>query len=163
MRALIANLQDKFAQLQQREKLFVTVGAALVVMAIIYSTLLPQLTENNQLTNQQADLQADLLWLQQQQAVVARLANSCASSQASVDPAKTVLTRLIRRNQLRLQNLREDSQGLVLRFSATDANRIVRTAHQIACQGFAIESLQVTGSAAEANQWDATLEVSYVN
>ncbi|MGB2042330.1 MAG: type II secretion system protein GspM, partial [Porticoccaceae bacterium] len=115
MRVLIANLQDKFAQLQQREKLFVTVGAALVVMAIIYSTLLPQLTKNNQLANQQADLQADLLWLQQQQAVVARLANSCASSQASVEPAKTVLTRLIRRNQLRLQNLRENSQGLVLR------------------------------------------------
>jgi len=54
------------------------------------------------------------------------------------------LTRLIRRNQLRLKNLREVGDGLVLSFTSSDANRTVRIAHQIACQGFVVDSMQVT-------------------
>jgi hypothetical protein len=74
-----------------------------------------------------------------------------------------VLTRLIRRNQLRLKNLREVGDGMVLSFTSSDANRVVRIAHQIACQGFVVDSMQVSGSATETNLWDATMEVSYVN
>lgn len=163
MNTLLIGLQDKLAGLQAREKLFVSVGAAVVLIALIYLALGPQLNRNTDLAGQQSDLQADLLWLQQQQSVVSRLTNSCSSSTASAQPAKDLLTRLIRRNQLRLQNLREVGDGMVLSFSASDANRIVRIAHQIACQGFTVGSMQVTASTAESNLWDATLEVSYVN
>ena len=70
---------------------------------------------------------------------------------------------LIRRNQLRLKNLRDVGDWLVLNFTSIDANRVVRIAHQIACQGFVVDSLQVNGSGSEANLLDATMEVIYVN
>ena len=163
MKTLLTNLQDKFADLQERERLFVCAGAALLLMALLYITLLPQLDRNSDLAGQQKQLQADMLWLQQQQAVVSRLTNSCSASRASAEPAKDLLTRLIRRNQLRLKNLHEVGDGVVLSLTSSDANRVVRIAHQIACRGFVVDSIQVTGSATETNLWDATLEVSYVN
>ena len=73
------------------------------------------------------------------------------------------MTKLIRRNQLRLKNLREVGDGLVLSFSSSDANRTVRIAHQIACQGFVVDSIQVTEGANQPNLWDVSMEVSYVN
>jgi type II secretory pathway component PulM len=163
MNALLINVQDKFARLQEREKLFIRAGGAAVFIALLYTALLPQLDRNSDLASQQTVLQADMLWLQQQQAVVSRLTNSCSSSTASAEQAKDLLTRLIRRNQLRLKNLREVGDGLVLNFTSSDANRVVRIAHQIACQGFVVDSMQVNGSGSEANLWDATMEVSYVN
>lgn len=163
MKDVLNNMQDKFASLQQREKLFICVGAAAVLAALLFTLLVPQLDRNSDLARQQTELQADRLWLQQQQAVVSRLTNSCSSSKLSAQPAKDVLTRLIRRNQLRLKNLREVGDGMVLSFTSSDANRVVRIAHQIACQGFVVDSMQVSGSATETNLWDATMEVSYVN
>ena len=59
--------------------------------------------------------------------------------------------------------MREVGDGVVLSLTSSDANRVVRIAHQIACRGFVVDSIQVTGSATETNLWDATLEVSYVN
>lgn len=163
MKDVLNNMQDKFASLQQREKLFICVGAAAVLAALLFTLLVPQLDRNSDLARQQTELQADRLWLQQQQAVVSRLTNSCSSSKLSAQPVKDVLTRLIRRNQLRLKNLREVGDGMVLSFTSSDANRVVRIAHQIACQGFVVDSMQVSGSATETNLWDATMEVSYVN
>jgi type II secretory pathway component PulM len=160
---VLNNMQDKFASLQQREKLFICVGAAAVLAALLFTLLVPQLDRNSDLARQQTELQADRLWLQQQQAVVSRLTHSCSSSKLSAQPVKDVLTRLIRRNQLRLKNLREVGDGMVLSFTSSDANRVVRIAHQIACQGFVVDSMQVSGSATETNLWDATMEVSYVN
>jgi len=163
MKALLARVQDKFASLQQREKLFVCGGAAAVLLALLYTALIPQLDRNTDLAHQQKQLQADILWLQQQQAVVSRLTNSCSSSTASVESARDLLTKLIRRNQLRLKNLREVGDDLVLSFSSSDDNRTVRIAHQIACQGFVVDSIQVTEGANQPNLWDVSMEVSYVN
>ena len=163
MNSLLANLQEKFNGLQEREKLVVSAGATVVLLALIYMVLSPQLDRHRDLTQQQADLQADMMWLQDQRAVVSQLTNSCSQTDTSTDSATEVLTRLIRRNQLRLQNLREVSGGFELRVFSSDANRIVRLAHQIACEGFVVDGMEVSLSSTERNQWDASMEVRHVN
>jgi len=47
MKALLANMQDKFASLQQREKLFVCGGAAAVLLALLFTPAMPQLDRNS--------------------------------------------------------------------------------------------------------------------
>ena len=43
MNSLLANLQEKFNGLQEREKLVVSAGATVVLLALIYMVLSPQL------------------------------------------------------------------------------------------------------------------------
>ena len=56
MNSLLANLQEKFNGLQEREKLVVSAGATVVLLALIYMVLSPQLDRHRDLTQQQADL-----------------------------------------------------------------------------------------------------------
>ena len=159
---LIERLRDSMGNLQPRERVFVSVGAALVVLAAIYVALLPQWQAHSALADQQARLQADILWLQDQRDVVLRLANGCSAS-ADARPDSERLTRLVRRNQLKLSKISETSRGYTLRFGGADANRMVRLAYQIACEGFVVQSFKIDQSIAEGEALSALMEVHSID
>ncbi len=163
MNALVNKLKDQFAGLQEREKRVVAGGALLIMAAIIYLALLPQLDRHGQLVDEQASLYADMLWLQDQGATVSRLANTCPSTNPSALAPSDSLTRLVRRNQLQLDSLRESGLSFMLAFTASDANRIVRLTHQIACAGFIVQALEVSKSSTATNTWDGSMEVQLAN
>jgi type II secretory pathway component PulM len=162
MNSLIKRLQDVFALLQPREQLFGSAGAIVIVAAMLYLTLLPQWSKYNDLAAQQSQLQSDLQWLHQQREVVARLSNSCPLSALSKGSKTKTLTRLLRRNQLRLIDTRETSSAISFSFTGTDANKIMRLAHEIACDGFVIERFEIVKSPEDNNRLAAMMEVSSV-
>ncbi|MGB2259626.1 MAG: type II secretion system protein GspM [Porticoccaceae bacterium] len=162
MISLIKRLQDGFADLQPREQLFVSVGAISIVAAMLYLSLLPQWEKYNQLSAQQSQLQSDLQWLHQQRQVVARLSNSCPLSVVSNGSKTKMLNRLLRRNQLKLIDMREASSTIGFSFTGTDANEMLRLAHEIACDGLVVESFEIVKSPEDSNRLAAMMEVSSV-
>lgn len=162
MKQLLDRLQSAFSNLQEREKLFVLGGGLLILAGIIYLAILPQWDRHTQLVEQKNDLQADMQWLQDQRAVLIRLVNSCSSSSASGN-GQEVLTRLVRRNQLRLDSLRATGSGFRVGLSGSDANRIVRLAHQIACEGYAVSYLEVSKPTEDTGTLVANMEVQKVD
>ncbi len=162
MKQLLDSLQATFSNLQDREKRFVLGGGVLILAGLIYLAVLPQWDRHSQLVQQQVDLQADMQWLQDQRAVLSRLVNSCSSKGATAK-GKDVLTRLVRRNQLRLDNLRATSDGFKMGFSGSDANRIVRLAHQVACEGYLVSGLEISKSTVDAGTLVADMEVQKVD
>lgn len=166
------DIQQAFGNLQPREKYFVSAGGVLVVMAAIYLAFLPLSEKHSQLADQHSRLQADLIWLQAQAATVPRLVNSCSGRELSAGMDIEVIRKLIRRSQLRLDKISETASGLSLRFNGADANRMMRLAHQISCEGFAVLSfefraeandVQAVGSSALAGTYVGTMEVQPVN
>ena len=162
MNSLLKRLQDAFADLQPRERLFVNVAAILIVAAMLYLILLPQWEKYNELSAQQSQLHSDLQWLHQQRDLIARLGNSCPLSVVSKGSKTKRLTRLLRRNQLKLIDMREANNAISLSFTGTDANEMVRLAHEIACDGFVVESFEIVKSPEENNRLAAMMEVSSV-
>jgi hypothetical protein len=168
-------LRDSMDSLQPRERVFVSVGAVLVVLAAIYVALLPQWQAHSALTVQQAQLQADVDWLQGQRDVVLRLANGCSAgavsansgsrgdSRADSRQGSERLTRLVRRNQLKLAKISETSRGYNLRFGGADGNRMMRLAYQIACEGFVVQSFEITQSTVEGEALSALMEVHSID
>jgi len=162
MNKLIASLQDSISQLQPREKLFLGVGAALLVAALIYLAVLPSWHKHDALSTQYSQLQGDLQWLHQQREVVSRLSNNCSIKLISQGSSNKVLSRLVRRNQLKLGSIQEAGDTINLSFTGSDANSIVRLAHEIACEGYMVKSLQILESAEDPNAMLANLEVQLV-
>ncbi|MDB4076960.1 type II secretion system protein M [Porticoccaceae bacterium] len=166
-------IQQAFRDLQPREKYFVSAGAVLVVIAAIYLAFLPLSEKHSQLADQHSRLQADLTWLQAQAATVPRLVNSCSGRELSAGMDRDVITRLLKRSQLRVDQVSETASGIALRFNGSDANRMVRLAHQITCEGFAVLSFEfsakakdskaVGSSSALADTYVGVMEVQRVN
>ena len=162
MSKLITVMQDSLSRLQRREKLFLSAGAVVVVAALIYLTVLPSWDKYSLLSAQHSQLQADLQWLHQQREVVSRLSNNCSVKLLSDGAPRKILTRLVRRNQLKLDSIQEASTSFSLKFSGSDANSIVRAVHEIACEGYLVNSLQIIKSADDAKLLIANLEVQLV-
>ncbi len=162
MNALIKRLQDGFADLQPRERLFVSAGALLILSAMLYLALLPQWQEYDELSAQQSQLQSDLQWLHEQREVVARLSNSCPLSVRSKGSRTKMLTRLLRRNQLKLIDMREAGNAISLSFTGTDANEMLQLAYEIACDGFVVNSFEIVKSPEDNNRLAAMMEVSAI-
>jgi len=166
-------IQQAFENLQPREKYFVGAGAVLVVIAAIYLAFLPLSEKHSQLAGQHSKLQADLTWLQAQASTVPRLVNSCSGRGLSVGMDRDVITKLVKHSQLRVDNVSETASGIALRFNGSDANRMVRLAHQITCEGFAVLSFEfsaktkdsktVGSSSALAGNYVGMMEVQRVN
>ena len=134
-----------FAALQPREKVIVSAGAAIVLLAAIYTMLLPGMEKSAELQQRYQTLQADLQWLRDQSATASRLGNSCVEKRISRASHSDVITRTVRRNQLKLLNLSEQgSMKYQLSIEGANANRILQLAHQLACQGLTIRNLQIT-------------------
>ena len=162
MRKLIATMQDSLSRLQPREKLFLSAGIIVVAVALTYLTVLPFWDKHNLLSAQHSQLQADLQWLHQQREVVSRLSNNCSVKLVSDGAPRKILPRLVRRNQLKLDSIQQASDSFSLEFSGSDANSIVRVAHEIACDGYLVKSLKITKSADDAKLLIANLEVQLV-
>ena len=85
-----------------------TLGAALLVVAAIYMALLPAMQKNAELEQRYKSLSEDMQWLREQSAVVSGLDSSCAGQAHSGGKKKEVITRIVRRNQLKLLGLNQD-------------------------------------------------------
>ena len=157
---LSSNLVSWFSGLQPRERLIIKLGAGLVAVAAIYIALLPAVEKNAELEQRYQRLNEDMQWLREQAVVVARLDSGCARQIIQSGKKKDVITRVVRRNQLKLLNLQQGSaSSYSLSVSGSSANRLLTLIHQLTCQGLTLDTLAITLSASAATSYAANIEV----
>jgi len=161
---LLDNLRDWFADLQPRERLIMTVGAGLLIVAAIYMSLLPAMQKNAELEQRHKTLSADVEWLREQGQVVSSLSSSCAGTTIHNGDKKEVINRIVRRNQLKLLGF-EQKDAAFFSFSVSGAspNRILQLTHKLTCQGLALEGLDIRSSAGANVAYTADIEVINVD
>ena len=160
----LKTVAQAFENLQPRERYFIGAGGLLVMTAVIYLALSPLADKHSQLVDQQSQLQADLEWLHDQAAIVPRLVNSCSGRELNVGRDTEVITKLVRRAQLRLDKVTETGRGISLRVNGPDANRLMRLVHQISCEGFSVQSIDISANAVQgAEAFSGAMEVQRVN
>jgi type II secretory pathway component PulM len=161
---LLENLSGWFADLQPRERLIMTIGAVLLVIAAIYMALLPAMQKNTELEQRYQSLNDDMQWLREQSAVVSRLDSSCDGQAIQSGQKKEVITRIVRRGQLKLLGLNQDDLTFFsFTVTGTSPNRILQVIHQLTCQGLALELLDIRLSASEKVGYVADIEVINVD
>lgn len=163
----IKKLQQTYDGLQQRERYVLAAGGVLIIIAALYLAFMPLLDRHSEIEGQHRQLQANLTWLQDQAAIVPRLLNSCSGRELAAGKDKDIISTLVRRSQLRLVSITEAAKGISLNFNGTDANRMMRLAHQIGCEGFSIQRFEVSaaGQAGETrpSEFAGVMEVQRVN
>ena len=142
MKDLLESMVSFFDRLQPREKRFLIVGGAVISMVILVRVLLPIWQTYDQLVQQKRSFEADLNWLQEQQAIVKKMTNSCAPLRQQQSQSD-LLTQLVRRNQLQLDSLVENGDKFALTAEGDDSNRTLQLFYQVACNGFAIEKMEI--------------------
>ena len=159
----LAAINNWFAQREPRERLIVSAGAVIVVIAAVYMALLPSLSKATQLEQRHQILQSDLQWLSEQSQTVSRLGNSCVSKSIQKGAVKDLITRLVRRNQIKLTTIAEQRQGQYLvNLESASANRILQLTHQLACQGLSVNALKVSSATTGESGYQARMEVQHV-
>jgi type II secretory pathway component PulM len=157
------NLANWFSGLQPRERLIIKIGAGLLAVAAIYMALLPAMQKNTDLEQRYKRLNADMQWLREQVEVVDRLGSNCAGQAIQSGKKKDVITRIVRRNQLKLLGLQQgDTSSYSLSVSGPSPNRLLQLVYQLTCQGLMLNALDVRSSAGAKATYAADLEVSYV-
>jgi len=161
---LLDNLNGWFADLQPRERVIITVGAALLIVAAIYMALLPAMQKNAKLEQRHQSLNEDIEWLREQSKVVSSLNSGCAGQTVQDGNKSEVITRIVRKNQLKLLGLEQsDSSFYSLSVSGASPNRVLQLIHQLTCQGLALEVLEVEASSDKKVAYVADIEVRYVD
>lgn len=161
---LLDSLSGWFADLQPRERLIITVGAALLIIAAIYMSLLPAMQKNAELDKRHASLSEDMQWLREQSEVVGRLNGNCAGQEIQTGKKKEVITRIVRRNQLKLLGFEEDDSSYYsISVSSSNPNRLLQLIYQLSCQGLSVQSLDVRASADSTVSYSADIEVINVD
>lgn len=161
---LLDNLSGWFADLQPRERLIMAVGAGLLILAAIYMSLLPAMQKNVELEQRHKSLSADMQWLREQSQMVSSLDNSCAGKAIQNGKKKEVITRIVRRNQLKLLGFEQkDSSFFSFTLSGSSPNRILQLNHQLTCQGLALKALDIRSSAGTKVIYVADIEVINVD
>ena len=163
MKNLLATITDFFDGLQAREKLFVVIGAVAVIIILTVQFLFPMWDNYDQLSAQKNSLESDYNWLQEQRDSVVRLANNCPLFREQTGTDKSILTQLIRRNQLQVKTVNETSKGFSIAIAGGESNRFLKLAHQIACRGFTVNSIAISTEADNLAALEATMEVSRAN
>jgi type II secretory pathway component PulM len=157
------NLGSWFSGLQPRERLIIKVGAGLLAIAAIYMALLPAMQKNTELEQRYKRLSEDIQWLREQSEVVRRLNSNCAGQAIQSGKKKDVITRIVRRNQLKLLGFEQgDTSSYSLSVSGPSPNRLLLLIHQLTCQGLSLDTLAVRSSAGAKAAYAADIEVSYV-
>jgi len=161
---ILNNLSGWIADLQPRERVVVSIGAALLVIAGLYMLLLPAMQKNAELTQRQISLTEDIQWLRDQSDVVSRLDRTCSSQQIQAGEKSEVITRIIRRNQLTLRGIDQVDESL-FSFTVTSSspNRVLQLINQLSCQGLAPETVAIALSPDEKVGYIADIEVTYVD
>jgi len=161
---LLNSLSEWFADLQPRERLIITVGSVVLIIAAIYMALLPAMQKNAELEQRYKSLSEDMQWLREQSQVVSRLNSSCGSQTIQTGKKKELITRLVRRNQLKLLGFEQkDSTFFSLSVSGSSPNQMLRLVHQLTCQGLALESVDVNSVAGDKVVYVAEIEVINVD
>lgn len=160
---LVESLNARYEDLQPREKLIISLGALVLVVAAIYLALLPTLKKNTELESRYQTLTDDMQWLHEQSQVVSRMNNSCSGHALQTGNIREIINRIIRRNQLKSLSLQQDdAAAFSLTVSGHSPNRILQLVHQLACQGLALEMLSITSADDEKLGYIADVEVFYV-
>ncbi len=146
MRDKLASIAIYFAGLQSREKIFVVVGAILVLGLLSIKALLPLGQTYTELAQQKQLLETDLLWLQQQRETVVELTNNCPALRNRQNSQSSILSQLVRRNQWQVESLNEGKDKTSLAVAGDDSNRLLQLIHQIACYGFVVDSIEINRS-----------------
>ena len=161
---LVENLSAWFADLQPRERLIISLGGAVLIVAAIYMALLPAMEKNAELESRYQTLADDMQWLREQSQVVSRLKNSCSGQALQSGKPKDIISRTARRNQMKvLGMLQDDPATYSLTVSGSTPNRILLLVHQLGCQGLALETLSITPADDEKLGYIADIEVGYVD
>ena len=160
MKLLLENLRDKWMQLQLRERQLIILGSGLLIATSVYLSIVPQIQKYSELKLQIVTLNTDIQWLQQQRQVVERLVNGCASGDVREESSREQITRLIRRNQLTLDSMRDVNSNLKFSVTGIDANRVISLTHQIGCSGYDLMTLEIKRS--EEGLMQASMEVTTI-
>ena len=160
MKLLLENLRDKWMQLQLRERQLIVLGGGLLIATSVYLSIVPQIQKYSELKLQIVTLNTDIQWLQQQRQVVERLVNGCASGDVRQESSREQITRLIRRNQLTLDSMRDVNSNLKFSVTGIDANRVISLTHQIGCSGHDLITLEIKRS--EEGLMQAAMEVTAI-
>ena len=160
MKLLLENLRDKWMQLQLRERQLIVLGGGLLRATSVYLSIVPQIQKYSELKLQIVTLNTDIQWLQQQRQVVERLVNGCASGDVRQESSREQITRLIRRNQLTLDSMRDVNSNLKFSVTGIDANRVISLTHQIGCSGYDLMTLEIKRS--EEGLMQASMEVTAI-
>lgn len=160
MKLLLENLRDKWMQLQLRERQLIILGSGLLIATSVYLSIVPQVQKYSELKLQIVTLNTDIQWLQQQRQVVERLVNGCASGDVRQESSREQITRLIRRNQLTLDSMRDVNSNLKFSVTGIDANRVISLTHQIGCSGYDLMTLEIKRS--EEGLMQASMEVTAI-
>ena len=125
--------------------------------------LLPSIEKAAELEQRYQVLQADLQWLEEQGVTVGRLGNRCLGKTLQKGSDADVITLMLRRNQLKLISLAEQTQSTYrVSLESANANRILQLVHQLACQGLNINTLEISPTATTGMSFAATMEVQNV-
>ena len=160
MKLLLENLRDKWMQLQLRERQLIILGSGLLIATSVYLSIVPQIQKYSELKLQIVTINTDIQWLQQQRQVVERLVNGCGSGDVREESSREKITRLIRRNQLTLDSMRDVNSNLKFSVTGIDANRVISLTHQIGCYGNDLMTLEIKRS--EEGLMQASMEVTAI-
>ena len=160
MKLLLENLRDKWMQLQLRERQLIILGSGLLIATSVYLSIVTKKKKYSELKLQIVTLNTDIQWLQQQRQVVERLVNGCASGDVRQESSREQITRLIRRNQLTLDSMRDVNSNLKFSVTGIDANRVISLTHQIGCSGHDLMTLEIKRSGEGLMQ--ASMEVTAI-
>lgn len=162
MKDLLESIDSFLQGLQPREKLFLSIGGAIVALVLLVKVLLPIWQDYDQLAQQKQFLEADLSWMQEQRDIVRKMSNRCPPLRLQQQSASDTLTQLIRRNQLQLDSLVDRDGKFILTAEGGDSNRTLQLFYQIACYGYAVDKIKIS-PLENATRFSIDLEISLVN
>ena len=160
-----SSIGDWWGDLQVRERRAIAVGALLVALALVYTTIVPRWQLYLELRDDVDNRRADLAWLVDQVASVDRLRNSCLGWAPLSGSDREVVALLVRRNQTR--SLAFDSAaGLIsLRVAADSGNHILGLLGQLACEEFTLTTLRIkhSGNGQDNASFEASMGLKRVD
>jgi type II secretory pathway component PulM len=153
---------NTFAAMQPREKLFLKVGGALILVVLLVLLLLPSIEKYQQLNDQRNSLEADMAWLVEQRDLVAGLSNGCPKMNQSNEDQKANLSNIAKRNQLKVESIIDNEQSFLLSVSGDEGNKFLKSIYQIACQGYSFVGINLNPGDEKLSLLKANFEVQRV-
>ena len=162
MNEIVSTIVNAFAALQPREKLFLKVGAGLLIVVLLIFLLLPSIEKYQQLNGQKNSLEADLAWLAEQRDLVAGLSNGCPNLSQSGSDQKANLSNIAKRNQLKVESITNNDQSFLISVSGDEGNKFLKSIYQIACHGYNFVGIDLNAEDEKLSLLRATFEVQRV-
>ena len=162
MNDILTTIMNTFAAMQPREKLFLKVGGALILVVLLVLLLLPSIEKYQQLNDQRNSLEADMAWLVEQRDLVAGLSNGCPKMNHSNEDQKANLSNIAKRNQLKVESITDNEQSFLLSVSGDEGNKFLKSIYQIACQGYSFVGINLNPGDEKLSLLKANFEVQRV-